>query len=115
METKIIAACTALAVLALAPAAHAGRIVIPVFQNQSAVNYGTQNQGAGGYGGNTTQSAGLEQVNAQSQTVNVYVPDDFRGKVQTTYVNRPENRPANFSGRSFERRRDGRGAYERFR
>jgi hypothetical protein len=81
------------------PAAHANRIVIPVFQNQSAVNNGTQNQAGGG---GSTQTGVLDQSNQQSQTVNVIVPDNFRGNVRTIYINGGFLR-----GNSFLHRRDG--------
>jgi hypothetical protein len=84
MKVQFLASLTFCAVLfAAMPAAHAGRIVIPVFQNQSGVNNGTQNQ-AGSSG--STQTGVLDQSNQQSQTVNVVVPDNFRGSVRTIYI-----------------------------
>jgi hypothetical protein len=84
MKVQSIASLAFCAVFFYAmPAAHAGRIVIPVFQNQSGVNNGTQNQtGSAG----SSQTGVLDQSNQQSQTVNVIVPDNFRGSVRTIYI-----------------------------
>lgn len=70
--------------LSSAGAAHADRIVIPIFQSQVGVNNGTQNQAGGGA---SNQSAALGQSNQQSQTVNVVVPSNFQGNVRTVYSN----------------------------
>ncbi len=105
---KMLSALTlSAALVAFAPAAQAGKVVIPVYQNQTAINNGTQNQGAGG-SGNASQTGVLEQSNQQSQAVNVYVPNDFRGKVQTTYFNGDKGFKGE-RGNSFYNRRDGRG------
>lgn len=102
---KILSALTlSAALVAFAPAAQAGKVVIPVYQNQTAINNGTQNQAADGTG-NAGQTGVLNQSNQQSQAVNVYVPDNFRGKVQTTYFNADKGE----RGNSFRNRRDGRG------
>jgi hypothetical protein len=70
-------------VFANAPMALAGgKIIIPVNQNQTAVNVGNQNQQAGGGAGNTTQTGVLDQGISQSQNVNIFVPESFKGKVQ---------------------------------
>jgi hypothetical protein len=83
---KMIRSMTAVAtflVLANAPMALAGgKIIIPVNQNQTAVNVGSQSQQAGGGAGNTAQTGVLDQGISQNQTVNIFVPEDFRGKVQ---------------------------------
>ncbi len=83
---KMIRSMTAVAtlfMLANAPMALAGgKIIIPVNQNQTAVNVGNQSQQAGGGAGNTAQTGVLDQGISQSQTVNIFVPEDFRGKVQ---------------------------------
>lgn len=83
---KMIRSMTAVAtflLLANAPMALAGgKIIIPVNQNQTAVNVGNQSQQAGGGAGNTAQTGVLDQGISQSQTVNIFVPEDFRGKVQ---------------------------------
>ncbi|UFP95042.1 hypothetical protein [Gloeobacter morelensis] len=72
-----------LLLVAVAPAAQADRIIIPVFQSQTSIIRGTQAQGAGsGYGG-SSQSGALNQASGQAQTVNVYVPEDFDGNVTT--------------------------------
>jgi hypothetical protein len=60
----------------------AGKIIIPVNQNQTAVNAGTLNQQAGGGAGNTAQTGVLQQDISQSQNVNIFVPESFRGKIQ---------------------------------
>lgn len=91
--------------LSAMPAAQAGRIVIPVYQSQVGVNNGTQSQA--GVGG-STQTGVLSQTNQQSQAVNVYVPDNFRGSVRTIYVN-GGNGSGGSRGNSFLRRRDGSG------
>jgi hypothetical protein len=82
---KMIRSMSAVAtflVLAHAPMALAGgRIIIPVTQNQTAVNVGNQSQQAGG-GGNTAQTGVLQQDISQSQNVNIFVPESFRGKIQ---------------------------------
>jgi hypothetical protein len=82
---KMIRSMSAVAtflVLANAPMALAGgRIIIPVTQNQTAVNVGNQSQQAGG-GGNTAQTGVLQQDISQSQNVNIFVPESFRGKIQ---------------------------------
>ncbi len=82
---KMIRSMSAVAtffVLANAPMALAGgKIIIPVTQNQTAVNVGNQSQQAGG-GGNTAQTGVLQQDISQSQNVNIFVPESFRGKIQ---------------------------------
>ncbi len=106
MKVQYFASLAFSAVLLSAiPAAHAGRIVIPVFQNQSGVNNGTQNQ-AGGNG--STQTGVLSQSNQQSQAVNVIVPDNFHGSVRTIYINGGDG-SAEPRGNSFFHRRDGNG------
>lgn len=97
MSRALFAAILTGGALSLAPAAYADRIVIPVFQNQTAINNGSQGQYAGGGYGNTSQTGVLNQSNQQSQAVNVYVPDDFHGSVRTTYVNRPIGNSPNFN------------------
>jgi hypothetical protein len=77
-----LAAIASLWVLSQAPMAMAGKIIIPVTQNQTAVNTGTLNQQAGGGAGNTTQTGVLDQGISQSQNVNIFVPESFRGKIQ---------------------------------
>lgn len=81
---KMIRSMSAVAtflVLAHAPMALAGgKIIIPVTQNQTAVNVGNQNQQAGA--GNTAQTGVLQQDISQSQNVNIFVPESFRGKIQ---------------------------------
>ena len=77
-----VAAIASLLVLSQAPMAMAGKIIIPVNQNQTAVNAGTLNQQAGGGAGNTTQTGVLDQGISQSQNVNIFVPESFRGKIQ---------------------------------
>jgi hypothetical protein len=106
MKVQSLASLAFSAVLFCAmPAAHAGRIVIPVFQNQSGVNNGTQNQTGGG---GSTQTGVLDQSNQQSQVVNVVVPDNFRGSVRTIYINGGDGSNG-FRGNSFFNRRDGNG------
>jgi hypothetical protein len=106
MKVQSLASLAFSAILFCAmPAAHANRIVIPVFQNQSGVNNGAQNQIGGG---GSTQTGVLDQTNQQSQTVNVIVPDNFRGSVRTIYIN-GRGASGGFRGNSFLRRRDGNG------
>jgi hypothetical protein len=76
-----VAAVASLLILSQAPMAMAGKIIIPVTQNQTAVNVGNQSQQAGG-GGNTAQTGVLQQDISQSQNVNIFVPESFRGKIQ---------------------------------
>ncbi|MBC7882654.1 MAG: hypothetical protein H7Y37_15260 [Anaerolineae bacterium] len=106
MKVQYLASLTfSVVLLSAIPAAHAGRIVIPVYQSQVGVNNGTQNQ-SGGYG--STQTGVLDQSNQQSQAVNVYVPDNYRGSVRTIYLNGGEPSSA-ARGNSFYNRRDGKG------
>jgi hypothetical protein len=79
---RSVAAMASLLVLSQASMAMAGKIIIPVTQNQTAVNAGTLNQQAGGGAGNTTQTGVLDQGISQSQNVNIFVPESFRGKIQ---------------------------------
>ncbi len=80
---RSMAAVATFLVLANAPMALAGgKIIIPVNQNQTAVNVGNQNQQAGGGAGNTAQTGVLDQGISQSQNVNIFVPESFRGKIQ---------------------------------
>ncbi|WP_017327343.1 hypothetical protein [Synechococcus sp. PCC 7336] len=67
---------------ATAPAAIAGKIVIPVQQTQSAVQVGDLEQQAGGGNGSTSQTGILEQQIDQTQILNINVPDDFRGNIR---------------------------------
>jgi len=91
----------------LAPSVLAGPIIIPVRQNQTIVNVGSQGQIAGG--GITDQNATLNQVNQPTQTVNVIVPENFKGNVRPVYL--PSNANLGERGRTFldrrEDRRDG--------
>jgi hypothetical protein len=77
-----VAAIATVLILAQAPMAMAGKIIIPITQNQTAVNVGNQSQQAGGGAGNTNQTGVLQQDISQSQNVNIFVPESFRGKVQ---------------------------------
>ncbi|MBW4698232.1 MAG: hypothetical protein KME03_10125 [Aphanocapsa lilacina HA4352-LM1] len=83
LRTLRPAIAAGLLLVATAPAAQADRIIIPVFQSQTSIIRGTQAQGAGGGGGGASQSGALNQASGQSQTVNVYVPEDFDGNVTT--------------------------------
>lgn len=102
----------------IAAPAYADRIVIPVVQTQTAANNGSQGQFAGGGTGDTSQVQVLDQSIQQSQAVNIYVPDNYRGVVKSTQVNIPDKSLAKSSqfrfdgsarGNSFLNRRDGRG------
>ncbi len=76
-----VAAVASILILSYAPIALAGgKIIFPVNQNQTAINVGNPNQQAGG--DNTTQTGVLQQDIAQSQNVNIYVPESFQGKIQ---------------------------------
>jgi hypothetical protein len=80
---RSLSAVATVLVLANAPMALAGgKIIIPVNQNQTAVNVGNQTQQAGGGAGNTAQTGVLDQGISQSQNVNIFVPESFRGKIQ---------------------------------
>lgn len=80
---RSMAALASFLVLAHAPMALAGgRIIIPVNQNQTAVNVGNQSQQAGAGAGNTAQTGVLNQGISQNQNVNIFVPESFQGKIQ---------------------------------
>jgi len=101
-------ALVALSVM-LIPSAWAGPIIIPVRQNQTNINVGTVGQNAGG--GTATQTGVLTQTNQPTQTVNVYVPENYKGNVRPVYL--PGNGNLEERGRSFLHRRDGRGEEQR--
>ena len=101
-----LAAMASILILSQAPMAMASKITIPVNQNQTAVNVGNQNQQAGG--GHTTQTGVLQQDISQSQTVNIYVPESFQGKIQVR-----DGAQGQGNGNQRFERGEGRNAYGR--
>ncbi|MGA7952378.1 MAG: hypothetical protein WCA07_02550 [Gloeobacterales cyanobacterium] len=103
---RSLGAMASILILSQTPMAMAGKIIIPVNQNQTAVNVGTQNPQAGGGAGNTTQTGVLQQDISQSQSVNIYVPESFQGKIQVR--DGAQGQGNGNQGQGFDRR-EGRG------
>ncbi|MBD2102646.1 hypothetical protein [Leptolyngbya sp. FACHB-261] len=74
--------------MGLSPAQAGDKIQIYANPQQTAVQNSTQGQTAAGSGGANTQTAVNQQGIQQNQSVNIYIPENYDGKVQVRDANR---------------------------